>query len=192
MTKANLLAKYDQVITKLTESLAIAQESRRIVEAWPDDIVPTVPPTEPTLPDGWPNIVPVTQGYGISLTTYPHSRYKIREVRHLPPEENKGKHNVYIDVYNTSGNRVSNVLAIAQHDEKSRSFYLDKRQGEPMGNTPIYPGERLSVCIDAGFRDTSDVVHGLHTNHPTELGPSGEIWNSYGHHSFYLRFEMVG
>jgi len=37
----------------------------------------------------------------------------------------------------------------------------------------------------------SDRVENLHTKHADEPGPNGEIWNSIGHHSFYVIFQRT-
>ena len=188
MSKAKLIERLDYLIQSYTECLAMAQESRRLVEAWPEGIVPVEPPVKPPSSREVVGFLETWGKYGVEVQSYNPARYKLVAVRHLSPAENKGRHHVYVDVFDEGGQRVAGVHALAQHDGVIRSFPLDKRPGEPMGNTPIYPGERLSVYIDGS---KSDIVYNIHTGHPDELGPNGETWNSWGHHSFYLRFEMV-
>ena len=35
------------------------------------------------------------------------------------------------------------------------------------------------------------MVENIHTNHPDQHGPGGEVWNSTGHHSFYVVFQRT-
>jgi len=37
----------------------------------------------------------------------------------------------------------------------------------------------------------SDRVFGLRTDLPADKGPNHEIWNSYGHHSYYILFRLT-
>ena len=120
-------------------------------------------------------------------------------VRHLTPEENKGRHGVYVDAVDSLGQRVRNLrLRIGytwegrQPTEKAEPVPLDKPDGETgHGVIDIYKGQKLSVWL-TGDGLASDVVQGIHSNHPDELGPNGETWNSVGHHSFYVKFQIVG
>ena len=52
----------------------------------------------------------------------------------------------------------------------------------------MYGGQKLEVWVD-GRGIPSDIVTNLHTDHPDEPAPSGELWNTKGHHSFYLKFQ---
>lgn len=119
------------------------------------------------------------------------------EVRHLSPDGNRGRHGVYVDAVDGAGQRVQNpYLRIGwtwegrQSSQLAPSRPLDKPDGETgHGMVDIYPGQRLSVWLADGLRK-SDTVSNLHSMHADELGPGGEIWNSYGHHSFYLKFQL--
>jgi len=64
---------------------------------------------------------------------------------------------------------------------------MDKPNGEPMCDIPVWRGQMVYVSMG----NDSDSVVGIHTMHGDELGPNGEIWNSNGHHSFYIKFQKV-
>ena len=118
------------------------------------------------------------------------------EVRHLTPEENKGRHGVYIDSWDANevrpkawepGRMVSYKRSYAAPVEWRP---LDKVGPLELshGMIDLYPNDTVTVQI----RDAvSDIVKDLHTRHPDERGPNGEIWNSYGHHSFKVTFRLT-
>jgi len=117
---------------------------------------------------------------------------------HLEPWENLGRHNIYVTALDESGNRVRDPnIKIGwtwegrRDDEAAEPLALDKQDGEPPGNVPLYsPGMKATVWIEDRVNPSDRVVN-LHTNHPDELGPNGEIWNSIGHHSFNLVFQRM-
>ena len=128
--------------------------------------------------------------YGVKVHKQEDDEWEVVEIRHLSPEENKGKHNVYVDAFGLAGVRAVGARLLFTWDgnrEGWQSISLDKPDGEPMGNIPLWRGQVGSVRM-AG---RSNVVTGLHTLHPDELGPNGEKWNSMGHHSFYICFQKV-
>lgn len=146
--------------------------------------------------------IPLIRPYDVYLEeAVPSSNgvcWKLMSATHLLPSENLGRHNVYVSVVDDMGNRVTDAnLRIGwswegrRDDEPAPPLPLDKRDGEPPGNLPLFsPGMKASVWI-TGDGNPSDKVVNLHTNHPDELGPGGEVWNSVGHHSFNLIFQRV-
>ena len=52
------------------------------------------------------------------------------------------------------------------------------------------PGQVTTVWIADPARP-SDAVENLHTRHADEAGPGGELWNSIGHHSFYIQYQLT-
>lgn len=117
-------------------------------------------------------------------------------VRHLTPNENRGKHNIYVDAIDSAGDRVRDpnvrigwTWEGRRPNEIARPAPLDKSPAEPMGNIPLDWGQVMRVWIDSP--QPSDAVEGMHSNHPDERGPNGEIWNSKGHHSFALVFQLT-
>jgi hypothetical protein len=139
--------------------------------------------------------------YGVGIHAAPFgAAWRAVEVRHLTPEENKGRHAVYVDVIDETGREYSQ----AERFQYSIGWKwdggpdvapkpLDKpdtplEQGH--GNIDLYEHQTMSVWI-VGDLMASDRVVGFHVRHPDELGPNGEIWNSRGHHSFYVKFQRM-
>ena len=139
--------------------------------------------------------------YGVQIEPVknPHQPYwRVRAVRHLAPDENRGRHNLYVDVVDQTGSRVQNArlriawLAFAG-DESATLTPLDKPDtamelGD--GSVDLYTSQTLTAWI-VGDGLPSERVTGIHTRHADERGPNGEVWNSYGHHSFYVAFERI-
>lgn len=142
-----------------------------------------------------------TARYGIQLQpamVAPAQRYwRVIGIHHLTPEENQGRHAVYVDVVDEAGNRVHNPnLRLRwgwegqRPDEQTVPKPLDKPDSEPAANLDLYKGQHLWVQIE-GDGLPSDRVCNCHTNHADEPGPHGETWNSIGHHSFYVLFQCT-
>ncbi|MCB0085793.1 MAG: hypothetical protein KDE47_32850 [Caldilineaceae bacterium] len=121
------------------------------------------------------------------------------EVRHLSPEENRGKQNIFVDVVDETGRRVrGNTLRIAYQRSSGQTIafaMLDKSDG-PMergdGVVDIYKHDTIRLWISAPrISGASDIVSGIHSRHDDEPGPNGENWNSWGHHSFYVKFQLT-
>jgi hypothetical protein len=117
-------------------------------------------------------------------------------VRHLEPAENTGKHNLYAELLDEEGKRVRDAnVQLARGwegqrpDEKSPLVRFDKGENEPATNVPIDRNQKLWVAVASDL--PSDRVENLHTKHADEPGPNGELWNSIGHHSFYVVFQRT-
>jgi len=127
--------------------------------------------------------------YGYKVHKQTGDEWEVDFVRHLSPEENKGKHNIYVDALTIDGRRAEGAVLLFTWDGNTEGWQavdLNKPKGEPMGNIPMFRGQVISVRM----RGFSSIVTGLHTIHPVELGPNGEIWNSPGHHSFHIAFRQ--
>lgn len=125
--------------------------------------------------------------------------WKVVEVRHLSPLENRSKHNVYVDVVDEAGQRIrDNNLRIGwdwvgrRADERADPMPLDKPDSEPAGNVPLgHPGQVTRVWV-IGHGLASEAVENLHSNHPDEPTPgTNDLFNTRGHHSFYVRFQRT-
>ncbi len=121
--------------------------------------------------------------------------WRVIGVHHLTPDENRGRHAVYVDVVDEAGNRVRdpNLRLCWGWEGQRRGEYadpkaFDKPDNEPATHVDLYSGQLLWVQIE-GDGLASDQVLNCHTNHPDERGPNGQIWNSVGHHSFYVLFQ---
>ncbi len=119
--------------------------------------------------------------------------WRVTECRHLPPEENRGGQNVFVNVFEEDGQRAQGLEISYQRSDGGRVEFapLDKPDG-PMekghGNVPIYPNDTITLTVSGQPRD---IVRGIHTRHPDERGPNGETWNSWGHHSWLVTFQRM-
>lgn len=124
--------------------------------------------------------------------------WKVLTVRHLSPEENRSKHNIYVDVVDEAGKRIrDNNLRIGwdwagrRADEPAPPMALDKPDSEAAGNVPMGAGQHTRIWI-IGHGLASEAVENLHTDHADEPTPgSDEKFNTRGHHSFYVKFQRA-
>lgn len=123
--------------------------------------------------------------------------WKIVGVRHLSPDENRGKHNIFVDAIDESGQRVRNPdLRIAytwegrRDDEPAPPKPLDKPDNEPAGNLDVYKGQIITAWLQ-GDGLPSDRVAGLHTDHDDEPASDGGNGNTRFHHSFHVLFQRA-
>ena len=121
------------------------------------------------------------------------ARWRVKSVRKLSPEENRGKHNVYVDVWrNGSCLRSLSAIAVAYgwQDTPAQTLRLDKPMSEPGTNFPIYSGARYWVKVVDMDGEQSDMVTGLSCDLPDEPQPADGLGgNTYGHHSWMVEFE---
>jgi hypothetical protein len=105
-------------------------------------------------------------------------------IYHLTPEENRGRHNVFVECLDESGNRlrwpiINWTWAYGGPVQQKR---LDKPANEPAADIPIDKDATVSLWVADGL--SSDVVGELYTRHADE-SPG----NTWGHHSFYVIFQ---
>jgi hypothetical protein len=122
--------------------------------------------------------------------------WRVIGVRHLEPAENTGKHNLYADLLDEDGKRVRDGSFQLERgwegqrpDETAPLVRFDKGDNEPATNIPIDRNQTLWVRVAGDL--PSDKVENLHTKHADEPGPNGELWNTIGHHSFYVVFQRT-
>lgn len=116
-------------------------------------------------------------------------------VHHLAPDENRGRHHVFVEVLDEAGQRVRdpNLKMEWTWEDSSESPItspLDKPHNEPAGNIPIHLNMKVALWLTGDGR-ASDRVTNLHAQHADEPAASGDLWNSYGHHSFYVVFQRT-
>lgn len=126
------------------------------------------------------------EAYGVRVQHLVAPLWRAIGVHHLTPDENRGLHNIYVDVIKADGSRVGGIPVaydwIGRHpDQEARPVPLDKPDDEPGCNIPIWPHQIISVWI-AGAT-ASETVTGFSTAHPDE-----NKGNSRGHHSFLVVF----
>lgn len=110
--------------------------------------------------------------------------YRVVAVYKLSPQENAGKHNLYIDVIDKlTGRRMKEVPIIwgwegQRPDQIITPLKLDKPDNEPMGSLPIWANQK--IWAEPANRQ-ADEVFNIHTMYLDE-GPG----NTWGHHSWYV------
>ncbi len=140
-------------------------------------------------------------GYGVAVVEAPAAAgapiWKAIGVHHLTPDENRGQHNAFIDILDENGQPLRDPNLRAgwswegrQPGEDAPLQPLDKRLNEPAGNVPLFKGALLEVWISDPAAP-SDHVTRLSTDHPDEPTPDGDIFNSIGHHSYYVVFQRT-
>lgn len=117
----------------------------------------------------------------------PH--YHIIGIHKLLPEENKSKHNLYLDVVDIQGKRIPEKIAWGwsgqRENEIANPVILDKPANEPSGNISI--GGFQIVWAKVLGKD-SDTITNVTTGLPDD-GPNQ--WNTWGHHSYYCVWMWV-
>lgn len=131
----------------------------------------------------------LSYGVGVERTPALISAYRLTRFYHLPPEENRGRQNVYVRVWDAEGRRLqADGLRIKAVGFTTQYIPLDKASS-PMetghGDVPLWANDTLTISIIDKLNHESDRVVGLHTRHPDEGNG-----NSYGHHSFLLEFTL--
>lgn len=109
-------------------------------------------------------------------------------IHHLTPEENGGRHHIFVDILDENGNRIYGAQARVSWQGGSQIITVDKPPGEPGANIPMWKGQVCSVEAlgKPGEPLPSDRVIGLHTGHPDEA-PGNTLF----HHSFLVVFQKT-
>jgi len=139
--------------------------------------------------------------YGVTIDPVDVTRtlqyWRVSTVRHLPPDENRGRHHIYVDILDEAGEPLRDPdLHLEwgwigqQPDEVAPPSQFDRSVTEPATNLDMMRGPRYWIKI-GGDGLPSDVVRNLHSVHPDETGSNGEIGNSIGHHSFSVVFQRT-
>jgi hypothetical protein len=129
-------------------------------------------------------------GVGISNINAGEKVWRCVGAYHLLPSENRGRHNLFVDVLDERGSRVNGAVVNWQWagDAPIQTKVLDKPVNEPGCDIPIDKNVTIKVWVQTGGL-LSDAVYNIHPRHADEPGPNGENWNSVGHHSFYVCFQ---
>ncbi len=107
--------------------------------------------------------------------------WKIVNAYHLNGRENKGNHNIYIDMLNADGSRRNGARCNMYTGGRMFTNTLDKPANEPGTNFPMFRGGRYDV---EGADMPSDKAVGFNTDLRDE-----EAGNTNGHHSFMVIFQ---
>ncbi len=123
--------------------------------------------------------------YGATIqrvAAQPGTKYwQIVDAYHLPGQQNKGNHNIFVDMLNADGTRRNGAHVTLYAGDKQFTNTLDKPANEPGTNFPTYRGPRYDV---AGADMPSDRAVGFSTDYPDE-----EAGNTNGHHSYMVVFK---
>ena len=109
--------------------------------------------------------------------------WKVTRVHHLSPEENHGRHHVFLDAVDEAGNRLFGSCALIRWDGGSERIVIDKPLGEPGTNFPLW---KWQICSVEMLDLLSDRVENLRTDHPDE-----DSGNSLFHHSFSVTVQRT-
>ena len=136
--------------------------------------------------------------YGVvivpALVLPPSTHYwKAVLVRKLGVGENGGRHAVFVDVFDENGKpcRGRSDILVAwgwegqRADERAAPKHLDKPEGEPMAVIDLYPRAKTWVQLISDSVPC-ERVQGI-TSALADEGPDV----TYGHHSFYVRYQKV-
>jgi hypothetical protein len=127
--------------------------------------------------------------YGVTVVPIAVDGYAWRCIGayHLSPDENRGRHNVFVDVLGKDGKRVRNAQIKWRWADNApiQTRWLDKPDNEPACDIPIDKGATITLWVDNGAL-ASEVVTGIHARHTDE-----GMGNTYGHHSYYVVFAQL-
>ncbi len=107
---------------------------------------------------------------------------------HLTPQENNGKHNLFLEALDENNNRVFKTAFKwgweGQGINEASPDVIDDKPPNELANLAIWANQ----IIWAGIRDAipSGEVHKVRSTHPDEA--PGNTW---GHHSFFVAFKRV-
>jgi hypothetical protein len=124
--------------------------------------------------------------YGINVIKAPTGpAWRCIGIFKLAPQENRGRHNVFVDVLDENGlrTRQPTINWTWYMDAPTQTVRLDKPDNEPATNIPVEKSYTVTLSVN-GDGLPSDSVGGIHTRHRDE----GE-GNTYGHHSFHIVFQ---
>ncbi len=114
-------------------------------------------------------------------TTY----WRVMRVHHLTPDENQGRHHIFLDALDEAGQRSFGAQARVSWSGGEQTITVDKPVGEPGANFPMW---KWQVCALEMLGLPSDRVENLHTGHPDE--PPG-LGNTLFHHSFEVVYQRA-
>ena len=106
--------------------------------------------------------------------------WKAIRVHHLTPEENNGRHHIFLDAIDEAGERLYGALFAILWDGGSDTVTIEQQPPEAGANFPMW---KWQVCSVEGMGAPSDRVINLRTDHPDE--PPG---NTLFHHSFAITY----
>ncbi len=112
--------------------------------------------------------------------------WRVLGVHHLAPDENRGNHNVFIEMLCKQGDRehfrtIHWTWIGRQLNQPARDVHAGDKPLDELVDLPLNLGMIVSIWTNG-----SEVAAGFSSNHPDE--PGG---NNVGHHSFFVCFEEI-
>ena len=89
--------------------------------------------------------------------------WKVIRVHHLTPQENNGKHHIFVDVIDEAGNRIYNSRVRIAWAGDSDIIIVDKPLDEPGANYPMW---KWQICSAEVVGAPSDRVENLSSGSP--------------------------
>lgn len=115
--------------------------------------------------------------------------WKVRQIRHLSPEENQGRHHIFVQAHFHPDSTSDEVLFLVEWEDGSQEYKLRRSRRESIGHVAMFTWQ---VCNVQMLGAPSEIVTGLTANHPDELLEDGtRSGNTLFHHSFQVEFEEV-
>ncbi len=112
--------------------------------------------------------------------------WRVSGIHHLSPAENRGNHNVFIEMLckqdEREGFRAIHWTWIGrQLNEPAHDVFAGQKPLNELVDLPLNLGMIVSVWTNG-----SEIVKGLSSNYPDEMDG-----NSIGHHSFFICFQEI-
>lgn len=165
-------ASADQVTAQTSEVQGVAEETRTID----------------------PDPANLASHYGVSIAPIVVQQdldryWKVSSVRHLTPEENEGRHHIFVQAHFAENSQNSRAAVRITWEGGSQDFTLEKNQRDSVLSFAMFTWQTCNVNMaDA----QSEMISGLTANHPDELSEDGErTGNTLFHHSFLVEFEEI-
>ena len=122
------------------------------------------------------------------------SYWKVIGIYHLAPDENRDRHNAFVEALDEAGKRVKDSslrvgwIWEGKPDGPADPKRLDKPDNEPAADVPIERNMTVTLWLEGA--GPSERAAGIHTRHEDEVGPGGGR-NSRFHHSYYIVFQRT-
>lgn len=144
---------------------------------------------EPIYNDAAKYEVVVKELAGTTVPLNAKQYWRVVGVHHLTGAENMGNHHVYCDVLDGTGRRINQArLMMTEGTSPPQFAVVDKPANEAGTNFVMWSNTHATVAVSypANTPLPSESVSGIRSTHPDE-----EIGNTWGHHSFYVVFQLT-
>ncbi len=127
------------------------------------------------------------ESYGIFIEPLENPTWQVIGIHHLTGEENRGNHNVFIEVLCKQNDRqgfkaINWTWEGRQPHEPALPVFAGQKSLDELIDLPLNLGMVVSLWVQG-----SGIGKGFSSNHPDE-----ETGNTIGHHSFFICFQENG